>query len=69
MTAKQIVPITILSITAKKETSKAQIKMSRLPINIGSIFYTIFYFRRAQRDSAEKTSKLRLDESTRRNNN
>ena len=38
MTAKQIVPITILSITAKKETSKAQIKMSRLPINLGSIF-------------------------------
>jgi hypothetical protein len=28
----------------------------------GSVFWTFFYFRRAQRDSAEKTSKFGLKE-------
>jgi hypothetical protein len=31
--------------------------------NIGSTFSTFFYFRRAQRDSAEKISKFELEEA------
>jgi hypothetical protein len=61
MTAKQIVPITILSITAKKRNFKSSNQNVTPPNKYWVHFLNVFYFRRAQRVPVEKTSKLGLD--------
>ena len=48
---------------SEKEIPEVSTKPSKLRlIRIGSIIWTVFYFRRAQRDSAKKTLKSGLND-------